>query len=194
MAESQELQGVVAAYSSKNGGIMIDQKWYNIKNKEKQLPTEPQKGDTVSFKWKKGKNEKGFDSNNIVTVVKIEAKAKKKEWNNNKGKGNWNGNKGGWKEDPAKQESIIRQTCVKAAAGVAASILTAKTTPDKAAEMVIEIAEKLAVFCTVKSKAEEKVSPKKEDDELELEEEEELELEDSEEESFEELEDDDSPY
>lgn len=142
MAEAKIMEGKVGAYSKNNGGIRIDDQWYNVSNKDKQIPEGGlNKGDTVKFKWSKGKDEKGRVGNRIRSVVKVTEKAPK--YDNKKG-----GGKGGWKgrnnyDDPKKQECIVRQSCLGYAAEVVAAKMTGKSDAEEAAQEVVKIAEEL---------------------------------------------------
>lgn len=196
-ADSVLHTGKVKSVSEKNKSLCIDDKWYEIINAEKQNFSSVKKGAEISFKWKKSKNDKGYDCMKIVTPITILKEPEpKKEWNGNKGGFNKGGGK--WQpKAPEEQTSIVRQTCIKAAVELISSISTAKTSAEKATEQVLEMAKAWAEWCDVKknskpfSKQEEKI----EEDVIEdIEDEVEDELEDEPPFDTEEDEVDDTPY
>jgi hypothetical protein len=152
---SGTVKGKVGAISKTGLGIMVDDKWYNLQDKDKQQKNGvAEKGDSVSFNWEK-RTVKGRDSVVITSQIRIDAKAQKGGGGNYQGKGgkgNFGGKGGGWKEDPAKQASIVRQSCLGYAAQlVVAAIAKGAVKIEDAPDLVLKIAgEKFVPFAEQK--------------------------------------------
>lgn len=185
MAEQKLMEGTVDGYSEKNGGIKIGDAWYNVSNKEAQIPPNLKKGCKVKFKYSKGKNAKGQVGNQIRTKVSVTEEAPKYEKKGGfKGKGGWNNRD---------QGSIERQNSL--AHATALVVATMKTTSDveKAAQKVVEIADSI-LLPYIQKKTEEKKQESFEDPDETFEEAEET-FEDLEDDTpFEADEEDDAPY
>ena len=138
--QAELLEAKVEGISKDKSGLKIGESWYNLSDVEKQSPEGGiNRGDTVKFKWSKGKDSKGREGKQVRTTITVTEKAPK--WDGNKGGGGGGYKKGGWKEDPKKQASIEKQAMVKAAAELVAATLTGKSKPLEAAALVVQIAE-----------------------------------------------------
>lgn len=155
MAET--ITGKLEAIAKNGSGIKVGDKWYNMTKPDAQNKDGAERGDTIAFQWEVRKVN-GKPSNTITTVIKVKEKGQ-----SGGGKGNYSGkgkggyNKGGYNNDPEKQASIIRQSCM----GYAATIVSQFefSSPEEAAAKVVEIAD--TVFRPYAAEGSVEVAPKK---------------------------------
>lgn len=155
MAET--ITGKLEAIAKNKTGIKVGEKWYNMSNPDAQNKHGANRGDTIAFQWEV-REVNGRKSNAITTVIKVVEKGQAGGDYKKGGKGNYGG-KGGYNNDPAKQASIIRQSCMGYAATIVAMFEFG--TPEEAAAKVLEIADKVFVPYASEGKVEAPASAKK---------------------------------